>query len=87
MLMELDGLNENAVRKKYTWGLDLAGQSGSVGILPATLASAGCPLDNLLGRQGQVGGLSALEDVADPNDATGAIVAHYECDPYGNVTA
>jgi hypothetical protein len=30
MLMELDALDDNAVLKKYTWGLDLAGLSGSV---------------------------------------------------------
>jgi hypothetical protein len=28
MLMELNGLQSNAVVRKYTWGLDLAGQSG-----------------------------------------------------------
>jgi hypothetical protein len=28
MLMELDALNHSAVVRKYTWGLDLAGQSG-----------------------------------------------------------
>lgn len=46
VLMELDGLNSNAALKKYAWGLDLAGLSGSVGqggagILPASGAGRG----------------------------------------------
>jgi hypothetical protein len=28
LLLELDGLNGNAIVRKYAWGLDLAGQSG-----------------------------------------------------------
>jgi hypothetical protein len=33
MLMELDGLDDNAVLRKHTWGLDLAGQAGSLNSL------------------------------------------------------
>ena len=29
LLMELDGLNSNAVLRQYTWGLDLSGQNGN----------------------------------------------------------
>ena len=28
-LLELDGLNSNAVLRQYTWGLDLSGQNGN----------------------------------------------------------
>ena len=35
-----DGVPDNTVLRKYTWGLDLAGQMGGVGILPANLVSA-----------------------------------------------
>ena len=29
LLMELDGLNSNAVLRQYAWGLDLSGQNGN----------------------------------------------------------
>ncbi|MBK9126261.1 MAG: RHS repeat-associated core domain-containing protein [Phycisphaerales bacterium] len=56
LLMELDGLQGNAVLRKYTWGLDLsglngAGASGGAGILPAGLTGAG-----------GIGGLLAVYD-------------------------
>jgi RHS repeat-associated protein len=98
LLMELDGSN-NPVRK-YTWGLDLAGQSGQV---------------NSLEGAGGIGGLLAVYDLNDtPGDlnddlkyvyaydgngnvvqvldwaaasAPAAIVAKYEYDPYGKVVA
>ena len=53
MLMELDG-SDNLVRK-YTWGLDLAGQHGSVN----SLESAGGIGGLLAVAQAQVGGGSA----------------------------
>jgi hypothetical protein len=28
LLLELDGMKSNAIVRKYTWGLDLAGRSG-----------------------------------------------------------
>jgi RHS repeat-associated protein len=95
--MELDR-NNNVVRK-CTWGLDLAGQMGSAGILPAGLEGAG-----------GIGGLLAMEapqTVGDPlnyvylyddngnvgqvidlfaANAPAAIKAHYEYDPYGKRT-
>ncbi len=33
MLMELDGLSSDAVLRRNTWGLDLAGQAGNVNSL------------------------------------------------------
>ncbi len=103
MLMELDGLSDcstpgaptECVVRKYTWGLDLAGQTGNV---------------NSVESAGGIGGLLAVSDAngtpANPNDdlayvyfydangnvgqvfdpATQTVVAHYEYDPYGNVT-
>jgi YD repeat-containing protein len=63
LLEELDVDANGAVTgvaKKYTWGLDLAGQQGGAGILPAGVESAG-----------GIGGLLALhdpDDDGDPND-------------------
>jgi RHS repeat-associated protein len=99
LLMELDG-SDNLVRK-YTWGLDLAGQHGSVN----SLESAGGIGGLLAVAQAQVGGGSASGGVdageyvftydANGNvaqvldlsagSAAAAIVAHYEYDPYGGV--
>jgi RHS repeat-associated protein len=97
MLMELDGLDSDAVVRKYTWGLDLAGLNGQV---------------NSLEMAGGIGGLLAVHhtqgtpapgddlDFVFTCDANGnvtevldwganleqfATVAHYEYDPYGNV--
>jgi RHS repeat-associated protein len=103
MLMELDcgtGVPpvDDAVVRKYTWGLDLAGLNGQV---------------NSLESAGGIGGLLAaydtrgtpvtyddLDDVVFAYDANGnvtnvfrwsalsaqaATIAHYEYDPYGNV--
>ncbi len=99
LLMELDG-SDNVVRK-YTWGLDLAGQHGSVN----SLESAGGIGGLLAVAQAQVGGGSAAGGV-DAGDyvftydangnvaqvldlsagsAAAAIAAHYEYDPYGGV--
>jgi len=99
MLMELDG-SDNLVRK-YTWGLDLAGQHGSGNSLEAAGGIGGL----LAVAQAQVGGGSASGGVdageyvftydANGNvaqvldlsagSAAAAIVAHYEYDPYGGV--
>jgi RHS repeat-associated protein len=92
MLLELDGDNE--IVRKYTWGLDLAGQNGAI----SDIQSAG-----------GIGGLLAMYDPNDPNDPNdtygncvcfydangnvgqlvdrendGTLVAKYEYDPYGN---
>lgn len=92
LVLEMDG--SGTILRKFTWGLDLAGQSGSVGILPASLEAAGT-----------IGGLLAVQDVSEEGtptyfylydangnvgqlvDSAGTLVAKYEYDPYGNVTA
>ena len=90
-----DGLPDNTVLRKYTWGLDLAGQNGSI---------------NSLGGAGGIGGLLAVEEpqtVGDPHryvyfydangnvgqvvdlsasDAPSSIKAKYEYGPYGDRT-
>ncbi|TWT45026.1 tRNA(Glu)-specific nuclease WapA precursor [Phycisphaerae bacterium RAS1] len=92
LLAELDGAANNTVIRKYTWGLDLAGLSGSL---------------NDRASAGGIGGLLAMEDlnpattqsgayvysydangnVSELLDAdTGAVAAHYEYDAYGNAT-
>ncbi|HPC23845.1 MAG TPA: RHS repeat-associated core domain-containing protein, partial [Phycisphaerae bacterium] len=62
MLLELDGSN-NIVRK-YTWGLDLAGQAGGRGS-----AEPGAGLPEALEAAGGIGGLLAVYDL---NDTPGA---------------
>ena len=96
-LLELDASDPNDVTilRKYTWGLDLAGQMGGAALSPA-------------GGAGSIGGLVATYDVDDPNDPNdpsgsyiyfydangnvgqlidwendGTLVAKYEYDPYG----
>jgi YD repeat-containing protein len=98
LLMELDGLNGDAITREYTWGLDV----GSAGILPA----------NARGGAGGIGGLLAADDTGgaaptrgDPafiyfydghgnvgqlvettaGDNYGTLAATYEYDPYGNI--
>ncbi|TWT45272.1 tRNA3(Ser)-specific nuclease WapA precursor [Phycisphaerae bacterium RAS1] len=56
VLLELDGLNSNAIIRKYTWGLDLAGLNGSVG--PVSNRSA----DDGRSSAGGIGGLLAVYD-------------------------
>jgi len=66
MLLELDE-NNNVVRK-YTWGLDLAGQNGEQNRDregAAGLESAAGTLDPIASRQRQVGGLLALHQPED----------------------
>jgi RHS repeat-associated protein len=91
LLAELNGLSSNAVVRKYTWGLDLAGLNGQV---------------NSLEGAGTIGGLLAHEDHAvattrnlmyfyDANgnvgqlmnlaDQTATAWAKYEYDPYGGL--
>ncbi|TWT45273.1 tRNA(Glu)-specific nuclease WapA precursor [Phycisphaerae bacterium RAS1] len=103
VLLELDGLNSNAIIRKYTWGLDLAGLNGAV---------------NDRESAGGIGGLLAVYDtngtttgenpeaddlkyvylydangnvgqLIDVTESTAAssIKARYEYDPYGNVVA
>ncbi len=71
--MELDG--DNAPVRKYTWGLDLAGQMGGAGILPANLQAAG-----------GIGGLLATYDAnGTPMYMTDDLNYVYLYDANGNV--
>jgi hypothetical protein len=75
LLMELDGLNNNAVVRRYTWGLDLAALAGQSSALPGGLQAAG-----------GIGGLLAMNDVQgtplDPNDDLNYV---YLYDGNGNI--
>ncbi len=103
-LLELDvdpnDANDPSTRRAYTWGLDLAGQQGSVNSLDAAggiggLLAISDPNDpndpnDLFGDFAYTydanGNVGQLIDWAhDPNDPNGAIVARYEYDPYGKV--
>ena len=91
LLLELDATDPEDVTilRKYTWGLDLAGQAGSI---------------NSIDSAGGIGGLLATEDVEsskkyiyfhDANGNVGQLLdrsdgsadAKYEYDAYGNVVA
>lgn len=98
MLLEMDG--SGTILRKYTWGLDLAGLNGQVNSLEGAGAIGGLLAVQVVG--GAVGGgdlnyaylydangnVGQLVDWAhDANDPAGALVAKYEYDPYGGVTA
>jgi len=87
-VLELDATDPNdvAILRKYTWGLDLAGQSGP---------------GNSVDSAGGIGGLLATEDIGDSKDyyylydangnvgqvldaSDGSVDGHYEYDAYGN---
>ncbi len=104
MLLELDvdpnDANDPSTRRAYTWGLDLAGQQGSVNSLDAAGGIGGllaisdpndpCDANDLFGDFAYTydanGNVGQLIDWAhDPNDPNGAIVARYEYDPYGKL--
>ncbi len=77
LLLELDGAGGMGVPpvRKYTWGLDLAGQMGGVGVAPANLEGAG-----------GIGGLLAVHDRgADPNTVADDLDYVYLYDANGNV--
>jgi RHS repeat-associated protein len=83
MLMELDGKNDDAIVRKYAWGLDLAGQNGGAGAV-ASGVSAGRPGDAGYGAPalqgaGGIGGLLAVEQ------PQGSLKYLYLYDANGNV--
>lgn len=101
MLLELDGLSDcgtpgspaECVVRKYTWGLDLAGQNGQVnslesagaisGLLAAYDPAANLPLWYFYDANGNVGQVLTMISVDGEN--YGIIpAARYEYDPYGN---
>ncbi|TWT45060.1 tRNA(Glu)-specific nuclease WapA precursor [Phycisphaerae bacterium RAS1] len=91
LLLELDGLDDNAVIRKYTWGLDLAGLNGSVGDRTSAGGIGGLlAMEQASGvQEGYSGGYlycyDANGNVTQVLDAdTGAFAVTYEYDPYGN---
>lgn len=67
--------------RSYVWGLDLSGTlqgAGGVGGLLAMLSPDSCLLTPAYDANG---------NITDLVDTNGAVVAHYEYDPYGNIIA
>ncbi len=86
VIMELDGLNNDAITRKYTWGLDLSGSlegAGGIGGLLATEDVSTTSNDRTFiyfyEPNGCVGQL--VETTTGTN--YGTIAAKYEYDPYG----
>ncbi len=89
VIMELDGLNSDAVTRKFTWGLDLSGSvegAGGIGGLLATEDTAGTTVTTddrsfiyLYELNGNVGQLVETTTGTD----YGTIAAKYEYDSYG----
>jgi|GEM_PF-4340029 len=101
MLLELDGLRDcgspaspaECIVRKYTWGLDLAGQNGQINSLESAGAISGLlaaydpavnrPLWYFYDANGNVGQVLTMISVGGANyDILPA--ARYEYDPYGN---
>ncbi|MGE0481698.1 MAG: RHS repeat domain-containing protein [Phycisphaerae bacterium] len=102
LLEELDAMDSNAVVRQYTWGLDLAGLSGSVndrtsaGGIGGLLAvhdetvESGEDYLYLYDANGNVSQLVAFEDgygdATDDGWHMDRLVARYEYDAYGRIT-
>ncbi|GJQ27294.1 MAG: hypothetical protein HBSAPP02_23260 [Phycisphaerae bacterium] len=91
LLMELDGLNSNAVLRKYTWGLDLSDTpqgAGGVGGLVAALDTNGTPGTTADDKQ-YFYYCDAMGNVGQVVDATsGPLAAQYDyTDPFGGAAA
>ncbi|TWT40527.1 tRNA3(Ser)-specific nuclease WapA precursor [Phycisphaerae bacterium RAS1] len=91
LLLELDGLASNAIARKYTWGLDLAGLNGSENDRTSAGGIGGLlAMEQASGVQsGYSGGYLYCYDangnvtqVLDADDGSSAV--RYEYDPYGN---
>ncbi|MCG8409634.1 MAG: RHS repeat-associated core domain-containing protein, partial [Phycisphaerales bacterium] len=88
VVLELDGQDNNAILRKYAWGLDLSTSiqgAGGIGGLLAVEDTDGTVATNddtpylyLYDGNGNVGQLMDFSDTQ-----TLAIAAHYEYDPYG----
>jgi RHS repeat-associated protein len=96
MLLELDAMDEDAVVRQYTWGLDLEGQrdgesreaaGGIGGLLAVHDATISAGVDYLYAYDagGNVGQVLSVSPAT--WDASSVLVARYEYDPYGAVTA
>jgi len=86
-LLELDATDpENVtILRKYTWGLDLAGQGGGQSSALSAFEGAGGTLDRPPARQGQVSGLLAAYDTnGTPGDTGDDLSYIYFYDAYGN---
>ena len=86
LLLELNGLNNNAVLYKYTWGLDLAGQGGMAvsAMGGAGLGGAGVSPGGFDGAGG-VGGLLAMYDTKGTTSSADDRQLVYFHDANGNV--
>ncbi|MCG8407086.1 MAG: hypothetical protein MI923_17965 [Phycisphaerales bacterium] len=90
VVLELDGNNEDAILRKYAWGLDLSSliqSAGGIGGLLAVEDTDGTVATNddvpylyFYDGNGNVGQLMDFSDTQ-----TLSIAAHYEYDPYGNL--
>ncbi len=94
MVLVIDVLTEYVTRK-YTWGLDLSGLSGTDG--PKGIHGAG-GIGGLLAVEDVAGGGGSSNSYWYFYDANGnvgqllkasdrSVAAHYEYDPYGQITA
>jgi RHS repeat-associated protein len=89
VVLVLDGLDSNAVKQKYTWGLDLSGTVHGAGGVGGLLAaeepqSQGDPKRYWFFYDGN-GNVVQVLDATDTEDIT--VVAKYEYDPYGHQLA
>jgi len=92
LLLELDGASTDAVLRRYTWGLDVAGLAGRMNSLAAAggiggllaVQDAGASQDYVYFHDA-LGSVGQVLDLAAPT-AGAAMVAKYEYDPYGNQT-
>jgi RHS repeat-associated protein len=94
VVLVLNGLDSNAVKQKYTWGLDLSGQAGDgstsgihgaggIGGLLAAVETGGANPGSywfLYDGNGNVG-----QVLNATNQQSITVAAKYEYDPYGNV--
>jgi RHS repeat-associated protein len=81
LVLELNGLSANTALRKYTWGLDLAGQAGGgIGDRGSGIGVAQPPSAGLSGAGG-IGGLLAQTDTV-PNPDKNYITF---CDANGNI--
>jgi RHS repeat-associated protein len=96
VIMELDGLNSDAVTRKYAWGLDLAGQSGQlnsvegaggIGGLLATTDTAGTTATaddrTFIYTHDANGNVSQIIETTAGDPGYGHVAAHYEYTLYG----
>jgi RHS repeat-associated protein len=76
LLLELDGLNSDSVKRQYTWGLDLSGVAS--GAPAGRLTGGGLP--GVLTGAGGIGGLLSVHDSAGP------VSYVYFADVQGNIS-